>query len=216
MKTEDANPASALYKIVDTNTVGLVGHSFGGVVGLFASQPPASDLCAFAPPFLAEFLTLLCQGPYTRPTELKAAVFYGTNVVIPNSPPPFPPFDLINLNTSGIDVALVQGTKDGLASPDKAQRTYDSSLEDPRGLITIKGANHYGICDENNPAGAIPDLTPGPTLAQNESLARVIWWTGWWLRAHLLNDFVGHFLICQASGSFDPVVNISTKGVCGR
>ncbi|MGE0825921.1 MAG: alpha/beta hydrolase [Candidatus Binatia bacterium] len=200
MKTEDVNPTSSLHLIVDTGTVGLVGHSFGGVAGLFSS---AADGCAVAPvpPF--------CEGPYARPPGLKAAVFYGTSLAVPGATPPVLSGDL---NTSGVATALLHGTKDGVETLAEAQLTYPT-LENPRALIALAGANHYGICDENNPLGAQPDFSP-PTLSQAGSLARVVWWTGWWLRTHLLNDPLGHWLICEAGGTFDPVVTVSTAGVC--
>jgi dienelactone hydrolase len=149
IQADDSNLSSPLYT-ADTNTVGLVGHSFGGVAGLFASQPPPPfDQCAFPPLSFTPF----CQGPYTRPAGLKAAVFYGTNLVVPNSNPPILTADL---NTSGVAVALMQGTNDSLASLLNAQLTYPT-LENPHGLITIVGANHYGITNVNNPPGVIPD-----------------------------------------------------------
>lgn len=209
---ENATSTSPLHKIVATNRVGLVGHSFGGVVGLFASQPSDSDFCVLAPPFLAPFLTPLCQGPYTRPIEFTAAVFYGTNLVIPgspNSPPPPPPFDLINLNTSGVAVALIQGTKDGIAPLQNAQRTYPT-LEQARALITLNGANHYGICKDNNPIGATLDPN-WPTLAQSEAIAVSAKWTALWLRAQLKSDALAKFKIYGLAASDDDEVAVQTN-----
>ncbi len=218
VQNEDNNLSSPLYT-ADTNTVGLVGHSFGGAAGLYAS---ALDGCAAVPvpPF--------CEGPYAHPAGLKAAVFYGTNLVVPINPPPPPPAPqdfVINLNTSGVAVALMQGTLDGISLPEKADRTYPT-LEDPRGLITIGGANHYGICnvncDVNNPC--VPPAPPAPlfppapqpefsqpTLSQNEAVARVARWTGLWLRAQLKNDPVAQWWIYQLEGSLDEVVEVCTE-----
>ena len=145
MQTEDADPQSPLYRIVDTTTLGLAGHSFGGVVGLFAS---AVDACVGPP------IPPFCDDQYQRPRALRAAAFYGTNLVQNG-------FSL-NFNTTGVATALLQGTLDGRSLPRDAALTYPT-LEQPRALITIDGANHYGISDENNPPGAIPD--PNPTNA---------------------------------------------------
>jgi hypothetical protein len=73
----------------------------------------------------------------------------------------------------------------------------------------IEGANHYGICDENNPPGAIPDPTP-PTLEQEEAVARVARWTGFWLRARLRNDPIAKVWLYIFGGSLDGVVTVRT------
>ena len=180
MQQEDADPNSPLHGIVDTNTMGLVGHSFGGVVGLFASAgvcvPPFCDI--FPPPFPPIF---------PRPAALKAAVFYGTNLVQGGS--------VQNLNTTGVAVALMQGSRDGLATPANAALTYPT-LEQPRALITMSGANHYGICQNNNPLGATPDPNL-PTVGQSTSISRTAKWTALWLRAHLKADALAKFQIYQ-------------------
>lgn len=175
MEAEDANPDSPLYQIVDTGSLGLVGHSFGGVVGLFASA--AHDVCLgpFVPPFLAPF----CDGQYTRPAALRAAVFYGANLVRNGAV-------LLDLNTTGVAIALMQGTADGLALPTDAELTY-LTLEQPRALIMLNGANHYGICDETNPLGAQPDPSE-PELKQKEAVGEVGKWISLWLQAQLMDD----------------------------
>jgi alpha/beta superfamily hydrolase len=65
----------------------------------------------------------------------------------------------MDLNTSGVAVALMQGTRDGVESLANVLRTYPT-LETPRRLITIEGANHYGITNGNNPFDAQPDFSP--------------------------------------------------------
>jgi hypothetical protein len=194
---EDADQDSPLYRIVDRSTVALAGHSFGGVVGLFAS---AVDACVDAPPFL---LPVFCDGQYERPAALRATGFYGTSLFSP-----FPPFNLTNLNTQGVAVALIHGTNDGVETLDEAEQTYQT-LEKPSALITIGGTNHYGICDENNSPGAIPDLTP-PTLDQEKATARVAKWTGLWLRAQLKDDLDSQFRLYTLGGSLDEVVTVET------
>lgn len=198
MEIEDADQDSPLYRIVDTSTLALAGHSFGGVVGLFASA--AVDVCvgSFVPPFLLPF----CDGQYTRPAALRATAFYGTSLVQNGTL-------LLDLNTTGVATALVQGTLDGRSSLANAELTYPT-LEGQRALIEIEGTNHYGICNENNPPGAIPDLNP-PTLDQSDAIARMARWTGLWLQAQLRNDPIAKVWLYLRSGSLDGIVTARTK-----
>jgi predicted dienelactone hydrolase len=184
----DADPGSPLYRIVDTDHMGLVGHSLGGSIGLYA----VAGRC----------LPTICDGTYERPAALKAAVFYGTSLLGSDGA-------AMDLDTSAAPVALVQGSLDGVALPKKADLTYPS-LETPRALITIKGANHYAICDENNPAGAKPDPS-APTLEQDVATEAVARWTGLWLRAQLQGDPLAREWIYQIGGSPDGVVQVSTN-----
>lgn len=184
---QDADPSSPLHRIVDTADLGLVGHSFGGAVGLFA----VAGVCA--PP--------ICDGPYTRPPALRAAAFYGTNVATGTR------LD-VDLDTTGIAVALVQGTLDGVAPPVEADTTY-RSLEQPRALITVAGANHYGITDVDNPPGAAPDPV-APALPQTRATTEVARWSGLWLRAQIEHDPVARALIYHVRGSLDGVVTVRT------
>lgn len=185
--TEDGRPGSPVRGIVDTDRLGVVGHSFGGAVALFA----AADVCE--PP--------LCDGPYRRPAQLKAVAAYGTNLATGER------LDR-DLDTSGVAVALVQGTLDGIAPLAEAEVTFPS-LEQPRALITVAGANHYGITDVDDPPGAAPDPNE-PTLAQDRATALVGRWSGLWLRAQLRNAPVARALVYLVRGSFDGVVRVRT------
>jgi dienelactone hydrolase len=139
MTAADADPASPLYQIVDTNNLGVSGHSFGGVAALYSVQGTCT------PPF--------CFGPfYARPPQLHAAAVYGTNTVNQAGV-------LLDLNTSAAPVALLQGSVDGNATPARAALTF-GILETPKALITLDGLNHWGIADQQNPPGAQPDLSP--------------------------------------------------------
>lgn len=194
MTSDDGDANSPLYKVVDTNLLALVGHSFGGVVGLFASAgvcvPPFCDI--FPPPFPPIF---------PRPAALKAAVFYGTNLVQGGV--------VQDLNTTGVAVALLQGSRDGLATPDNAALTYPT-LEQPRALITLNGANHYGICKDNNPTGAAAD-PKASTLDQSEANSLSAKWTALWLRAQLKKDALAKFKIYGLIPSDDEEIGIQTN-----
>lgn len=162
---EDGDPTSNLFGIVDTNRLGVVGHSFGGSVAINA----AAGVCE--PPFLCKDVDgddQVNEISFFDPAPLKAVVVYGSNRTD------------VDWDTSGVAVALLQGTVDGIAAPIKADQTLPL-LEQPHALIAIAGANHYGICNENNPA-ADPNT---PTLDQQAGLDQIVSWTDQWLRANL-------------------------------
>jgi hypothetical protein len=145
----DGDPASPLYQIVDTNNLGVSGHSFGGAAALYTVEGSCN------PPF--------CFGFFARPPQLKAAAVYGVNTVNPAG-------ILLDVNTSAAPVALLQGSVDGRAAPAKAAQTF-GLMETPKGLITFDGLNHWGIADVQNPAGNTPD--PGvQTRSQSWGIAK--------------------------------------------
>jgi hypothetical protein len=73
--------------------------------------------------------------------------------------------------------------------------------------MTLNGANHYGICDENDPPGATADPI-APTLGQAESNFNAARWIGLWLRAQLKDDHWAQFWIYRVGGSFNGVVDV--------
>lgn len=174
MKVEDADSDSPIFEIVDTEKLGLLGHSFGGYAGLAVIQ----GICD----------PLVCSGDYTRPPELKAAIFYGTNYQNPPNSGMFAPID-----NQDIPVALIAGTLDGVANFGKAASTYMQIQDAPKALIALKGANHYGITNEDN----VTRDPIRPTLDQATTIGVIGRWSGLFLRAHLLND----------QGAFDYVYN---------
>ncbi|MDF5717128.1 MAG: alpha/beta hydrolase, partial [Rhizonema sp. NSF051] len=72
MRTENSNSNSPVAGIVNTQKLGLLGHSFGGSVGLSA----IADVC----------LPRFCSEPTSLPTEVVAAAFYATALVITPDP----------------------------------------------------------------------------------------------------------------------------------
>ena len=166
MVEEDNDPASSLYRIVDTNRMGLAGHSAGGAAGLFAINGSCFPPFCAPPPFF-----------FVLPEAVRAGAFYGTNtcglggelndprcIDVASTPPNFNGM-IFGINNENIPVALVQGSNDGIATPDEADATI-AVLEGPKELFPIGGANHYGITNvrndvlELNIPGAIPDLIP--------------------------------------------------------
>lgn len=185
MSALDVDSESTLFQIIDTARMGVVGHSLGGAVALYG----VAGLC----------VDQICDGSFERPAALQAAAVYGTNLVGSDS-------SILDLETSAAPVALFQGTVDGVSTPAEAAATYPT-LEAPRALITIDGANHFGICDENNPPGALPD-TSTPTLSQEEAVSHVTRWIGVWLHAQLSNSRAARTLIYDVGRSLDGVVRV--------
>jgi predicted dienelactone hydrolase len=142
MIVEDDDPRSPFFRITDTSTIVLLGHSFGGAVGIDA----AAGVCEFP----------LCDPPipdsFVWPEGLKAAALYGTSRVLCDPDTPTSVADCVpsSRDTSGVAVALIQGTNDGIASPLKADATLPE-LEPPHALVQLPGATHYAICDVAQP-----------------------------------------------------------------
>lgn len=167
MKTENSNPASPIAGIVNTQKLALLGHSWGGAVGLSA----LANLC----------LPILCKGDYSRPNELVAGAIFGAGLRHPITQ------EFVPINNSGIPIALLQGNNDSIALPERTEKTYEQIQTPPKILINISGVNHYGITNTNNPDGAAPDNNT-PTIDQNVALETVARWSGLFLRASVLND----------------------------
>ncbi len=164
---EDDNRYSPLYRVVDTAHIGLIGHSFGGAIGLYASATECN-------------IPFICDETYQRPAALRAAVFYGTHLVNDDQ-------SVTDLDTSTVAVALLQGTLDGVATPTEITSTL-STLELPHALISIEGANHYALCNTNNPTGASPDPIE-PVIPQTDAIAAVVNWSEQWFQLRLKGVF---------------------------
>ncbi len=179
----DGDEGSALHGVVDTESVALTGHSFGGVVGFFALQ----GVCA--PPF--------CTPPTTIP-EIDAAAFFGTHMVQGGVVPP--------LATGEVPIALLSGTADERALPAQIETTYEA-LGGPRALVSIDGANHYAITDTNAPDGATPE-TGEQTLTQEHGVRLIARWAAYWLRLQLRQDPFARFWLERFGGSPDGTVSV--------
>ena len=187
VKAEDADAASPIFDIVDTETLGLLGHSFGGYAGLAAIQNINDPRVS--------------SGNYTRPPELKAGIFYGTSFQdLPNGGT-FPA-----LKNQGIPVGIIVGTIDGIADVGKAASTYMKIQDSPKVLIIVEGANHYGITNEDNKRDS-----NRPTLNQATATGAIGRWSGLFLQAHLLGDQGAFDYVYKMGGDLEP--NVSVIGI---
>ncbi|RUT04416.1 hypothetical protein DSM106972_046440 [Dulcicalothrix desertica PCC 7102] len=185
MKLEDANATSPIFEIIDTDKLGLLGHSFGGYAGLAAIQnindPGVS------------------KGDYTRPPELKAGIFFGTSFQTPPDSGTFPTIDNQN-----IPVGLIAGTLDSIADFGEVASTYVKIQDTPKALIAIEGANHYGITNTDN----LTREPNRPTLDQETATGAIGRWSGLFLRANLLNDQDAFNYVYKTGGDLDSNVSV--------
>jgi hypothetical protein len=185
MVIEDNNPDSPIAEIVDTDKLGLLGHSFGGSVGLGASQ---SDIC----------IQGICSEDYTPPPELMAGIFYGANFKDPFTNV-FPA-----INNKDVVTGLIVGDRDGVVQPFSTQKTYDQILNSPKALITVEGANHYSITNQDNlvrePSRSILDQSLG-----TETISR---WSALFLQAHLQGSQGALSYIYNTGDGLDPNVSM--------
>ncbi|MBC8067800.1 MAG: hypothetical protein IAG13_05645 [Deltaproteobacteria bacterium] len=168
---------------VDASAAGLVGHSYGGVVGVYA----LTGQCMF--PF--------CTAPFELPAAVRAGAFYGTNMRSPFGGPIAP------LANDGLGVALIQGTLDTKATPADGIATYGALQTPPGAYVTLIGANHYGNTDVDNPPGAGADAS-APTLDQAVGVETVGRFSGNFLRAWVLDDADAQAYVSGPTG--DPNV----------
>jgi dienelactone hydrolase len=186
VKRENEDPHSPLRGAIDTGKLALLGHSFGGAAGLYA----LGNKCSF--PF--------CHGGFTRPPELKAAALFGTNNKVRF-------LGVSGVDNDGVALALVQGSLDGMALPRDGAATYDRVKNTPKALITVEGANHYGITNTLAPRGAAADPSRSTldSATANEVIAR---WSALFLRAHMLGDPGALEYVHSSGDGHDPIVTV--------
>lgn len=163
LETENLNPTSPVKGILDTESLSLLGHSQGGAVGLSA----VGNYCL---PFLCN------EAEFTLPEEVVGGVFYGA--FLQNSTSEFLPID-----NQEIPLALISGSRDGVSTPEEIQASYELIQDPPNALISIEGANHYSITNEDNLRDPLR-----PTLDQDLANAAIARWTSSFLRANVLGD----------------------------
>ncbi|MDJ0716466.1 MAG: hypothetical protein QNJ54_20015 [Prochloraceae cyanobacterium] len=188
MVLENSNPRSPVAGLVDTETLGLLGHSFGGFVGLASIQ----DIC----------FPGLCEGSFTKPPELKAGIVFGTSFQTSENSGVFPIVD-----NGDIPTGLIAGSLDSVAELFEVESTYPQIQNTPKALVTIEGANHYAITNEDN-----PQREPvRPTIDQGVATETVARWSGLFLRAHLLNDFDAFEYFYEEGDGLDRNVTVTSE-----
>ncbi|MGL5192619.1 MAG: hypothetical protein ACRC8Y_03295, partial [Chroococcales cyanobacterium] len=184
---------SPLAGRVDLSSVGLLGHSWGGAVGFAAIQ----NIC----------LPLLCTDSFERPEALKAGIFYGTTFRDPTQEE----VALLPIANQGIPVGLIAGDRDGViqGGMDSVVATYENIQDPPKAVVTVLGANHYGITNEDSPRDSVR-----PTLAQSVATETIARWSALFLRAHLLGDTEAWNYIYQGGDQLDP--HVEFQGQTGQ
>ncbi|GAA0444264.1 hypothetical protein Aca07nite_53340 [Actinoplanes capillaceus] len=185
-EAEDDDPASPLYRRIDENTLVLSGHSFGAATALSVS----TGLCVI--PF--------CTIANTAPSELEAVVTYGGNNVLPGTELVLPV-----LNT--VPVGYLQGLADGVAGPAEGETTYHLTAGTPKAFISLTGANHYGVTNGQNPAGAAPDPS-AQTLDQATGVETIARWSAQWLLAQT-GDSAAKRYVYTTGDAADPNVTVT-------
>ena len=170
MKEENINSGSPIEGKVDVDNLGLLGHSFGGSVGLGAIQ--------------GDCFPIICTTEFTRPEALKAGIFYGTRFGEQDPLSPVPP-----IFNDAIPTGLIGGTLDGVIPLNKVLETYQQIQDPPKVLVNVIGANHYGITNDDITDDNGKFIDPmRPTLDQETATETIARWSGLFLRAHVLED----------------------------
>ncbi|HLO83549.1 MAG TPA: hypothetical protein VK203_00870 [Nostocaceae cyanobacterium] len=189
MVSENSNPNSPIAGTLDTDNLVLLGHSFGGSVGLTAID----NSCIYP----------VCEGQFQLPPQLRAAAFFGTSINVGTG-------QFIPIKNNNIPIALLHGNIDGSIPLQSAQQSYDLIQEAPKALITINGVNHYGITNVNNPAGARTDRN-NPTLSQAESIETIARWSALFLQGYALNNQGALEYINNSGDALDENVTVISK-----
>lgn len=132
---------------------------------------------------------------------MKSGVFYGTNFRIGQTSGGLPIID-----NDGIPIALVQGNRDGVANPANAQQTYAGIQDPPKAFITIPGANHYGITNQDNPIRE----AVRPTIPQDVAIETIARWSALFLRGTALNDQDALDYVFKTGDAMDEKVNVQS------
>ncbi len=189
IKEENIKNGSPIEGKIDVDKMGLLGHSFGGVVGLGAIQ--------------GDCFPLICTTEFTRPEALKAGIFYGTRFGGQDPLSPVPP-----IFNDAIPMGIIGGTLDGVIALNKVLETYQQIQDPPKVLINVIGANHYGITRDDSPRDPIR-----PTLDQEKATETIARWSGLFLGAHVLGDTEAFNYVYNIGDAQDENVTVISTSV---
>ena len=102
---------------------------------------------------------------------------------------------------------MIFGNRDGVIQPSSIEETYDEIINPPKVLITVDGANHYGITNEDN----LIREPIRPTLEQDIAVETIARWSGLFLRAHLLDDSGAFNYVYNTGDALDPNVDVISE-----
>jgi len=191
MRQQNNDPSSPLYNRVDTETLVMLGHSYGAACTIEALQ----NHCEYP----------LCIGDtYTHPPELKGAALCGINTKPRGKPGDYAIRPVAN---HGLPIAFVNGSLDNNAKASITRQSYALIEDPPKMLVFINGANHYAMCDMNNPPGPGEDPNE-PTLRQEVSVETAARWCALFLRAFALGDPAARQYVTTTGAYLDPNVEV--------
>lgn len=183
--SESNRTLSPLFHKADHTKLALIGHSFGGVVGLHVIDGYKHTF-----PF--------CRREYQKPPQLKAAVLLSTKKNLG-------PVDL-SFDTKRMPVAFITGDQDGKAELKDVKSTFQS-ISNPKALFTVQGANHFIITNDQNSKWAIAD--PGKsTIEQKASIAKAAKWATQFLKVFVDADIQGFSELLDKNGTTEDGVQI--------
>ena len=156
--------------LIDTSRFVLLGHSYGAAAAFAAIQ----GVCEF--PFCPQ------DGEFALPEELRSMALLGIN-----TKPRVGSDQIRSTANAGMPLAIINGRLDSNATADETTVSYERIADPPKALMFIEGANHYAMCDRNNPDGPAPDPAE-PTMPPEESVELSARYAALWLRATGLND----------------------------
>lgn len=188
MVAENTKSNSPLNGLVDTQSLGLLGHSLGALVAISATQ---EELC----------LPAICTAGYVKPPELKASITYAGAFGDPQTQAFFP------IQNGDTPIGLIAGSLDGVGSPNNTQQTYNQVQNPPKVFIQVEGANHYSITNEDN----LEREPNRPTLEQAVATETIARWSGLFLRAHLLNDRDALDYVYHTGDALDSNVSVISQ-----
>lgn len=186
--SENSNPSSPLTGLLDPSQLVLLGHSFGGAVGLAA--------------LWGECVPILCVSSYDRPSELLGGAFYGTTFADPRIGGAIPAID-----NGPLPVALIAGDLDSVALLEDVEATFAQLQDPPKTLVTVAGANHYGITNADNP---VRDPST-PTLDQAVATETIARWSALFLRGTALGDEAALQYVFETGDDSDPNVSVISE-----